>query len=186
MQIKFKKKYIILSVIILLIFTALFYFLYKEIQVKNKNSEKILTEWQIEDARRNEIKTILKSIVIIEEDNQLIETRFAKSSNLVPFLDTIDSFASKVAGENEFISVEIVPETKELILGLRVLGSFESVYKFITLLENSQYEIEFIKVDVKKAVGQNSKGTTGITSEKTGKIYEWEGFLTIKLLTFLP
>jgi len=179
MQNKFTKISIFISTTIFIIFVIAFYFLYKEIQKKNIVSEKVLTDWQIEESRRNEIKTILRSVEKIKFNNDLLGNHFSKSSNVVPFLDTIDSFAPKVNAEDEIISVEIIPETKELVVGVKVLGSFESVYKFLTLLENSPYEIEFIGTDIQKM-------ETGFKSEKTGKVFSWEGMFKIKLLSFIP
>lgn len=191
MQNKFKKSLIFISIIILILFIVAFWFLYNQVQKKNVNSEKVLTEWQVEDARRNEIKTIMKSIQTIQTNNELIEMHFAKGSNFVPFLDTIDSFAPKIGGEDEVVSVDITPETQELIVGIKVLGSFEAIYKFLTLLENSPYEIEFLAMDIQKGLAQNvadknGKSAVGIKSEKTGKFFPWEGLFKIKLLSFMP
>lgn len=179
MQNKFKKILIFTPIIVFIVLTVAFYFLYKEIQIKNTNAEKVLSEWQIEDSRRNEIKNIMRSVKIIEQDNDLLQTHFAKGSDVVPFLDNIDSFAPKVNSENEVISVEITKEKNELVVGINVLGSFESVYRYLTLLENSPYEIEFTGVDIQT----NDKG---FKSDKTGKIFPWEGMFKIKLLSFIP
>ncbi|HPS21442.1 MAG TPA: hypothetical protein PLO44_01380 [Candidatus Paceibacterota bacterium] len=181
MKYGFRKNFIVLAIILFLLSAIAFWFLYREIQKNNASSEKTLTEWQIEDSRRNEIKTIMRSVASIQQNNEIIGTHFANSSNLVPFLDTIDSFAPKVGAEDEITSVDILPDTKELIVGIKVLGSFESIYQFLTLLENSPYEIEFLAVDVQKA----SKDE-GYKSEKTSKLFPWEGMFKIKLVTFVP
>lgn len=186
MQYGFKKNFIALAFIAFLLFAIAFWFLYHEIQKKNNDSEKVLTEWQIEDSRRTEIKTIMKSVNSIQANNEIINTHFANGSNLVPFLDTIDSFAPQVGAEDEIISVDILPETKELIVGIKVLGSFESVYRFLTLLENSPYEIKFLAVDIQKVSSTQGGNTVGAESEKKGKVYSWEGLFKIKLLTFIP
>jgi hypothetical protein len=182
MQYGFRKNYIILAVIVFLLFAIAFWFLYHEIQTKNDSSEKILTEWQTEDSRRTEIKTIMKSASSIETNNEIISQHFVNSSNLVPFLDTIDSFAPKVNAEDEITFVDILPDTKELVVGVRVFGSFESVYKFLTLLENSPYEVQFLSVDIKKSSGIETSNKTSLIS----KSYPWEGLFKIKLLTFIP
>jgi hypothetical protein len=179
MQNKFKKILIFTPIIVFILLSIAFYFLYKSIQIKNTNAEKVLSEWKIEDSRRTEIKNIMKSVQVIEQDNILIQSHFAKGSDVVPFLDNIDSFAPKVNSEDEVISVEITKEKQELIVGINVLGSFESVYHYLTLLENSPYEIEFTGVDIQT----NDKG---FKSDKTDKIYNWEGMFKIKLLSFIP
>lgn len=185
MRYGFRKNFIVLSAIIFLLFVIAFWFLYNGIQKKNDASEKISTEWQTEDSRRNEIKTIMRSVGTIQTNNEIIGTHFANASNLVPFLDTIDSFAPKVGAENEIVSVDILPDTKELVIGIKVLGSFESIYRFLTLLENSPYEIKFLVTDISKASGTQKDGAEGVKSEKTGKIFSWEGMFEIKLESFI-
>ena len=190
MQNKFKGILIALAIIFFFVFSISFYFIYKGIKNKEQNTEKILTQLQDENLRRSEIKTIMKSLQLIQNDNELLQAHFAKGSDLVPFLNTIDGLAPKIGGEDEIISVDITPEKNELVLGVRVLGSFESIYRFITLLENSSYEIEFLGVDIQKSGNMgtsiNGKAVAGIKSEKTGKFYQWEGLLKIKLISFIP
>ena len=181
MKYGFKKNFIVLAIILFLLSGIAFWFLYREIQKNNDSAEKTLTEWQTEDSRRNEIKTIMRSVATIQQNNEIIGTHFANSTNLVPFLDTIDSFAPKVGAEDEITSVDILPDTKELIVGIKVLGNFEAIYKFVTLLENSPYEIEFLAVDIQKSSVEN-----GAKSDKTGKFFPWEGLFKIKLVTFTP
>jgi preprotein translocase subunit YajC len=185
MQRTFKKNLIALSVIVFLLFVIAFWFLHKEIQQKNTKAEQVLSEWQKEDARRNEIKTILRSVDSIQMNNQIISTHFANSKNLVPFLDTIDSFAPKVGAEDEITSVDILPDTNKLVVSVRVMGSFEAVYKFLNLLENSPYEVKFLAADIHEAVSQQKNGLSGIKSEKTGKVYAWEGLFKLELLSFV-
>jgi hypothetical protein len=186
MQYGFKKNFIILAVITFLLFSIAFWFLHQQIEKKSVSYEKISTEWQAEDTRRNEIKTILRTADSIQMNNVIISSHFVSSSNLVPFLDTLDNLAPKVGAENEIVSVDISPDTKKLVVSSRVMGSFESIYKFLMLLENSPYEIKFLATDVHKVTGKQKGETVGVKSEKTGKVYSWEGSFKIELLSFIP
>ena len=129
MKNKSKKPLIFISIVVFLLITGVFYFSYTEIEKKNNKAEKTINQWQAEDLRRKEIETIIKSVQAIKDDNEVIKTHFAQSSDLVPFLDTIDGFAPKVGAENEITSVDITQDTKELIVGMKVIGSFEAVYR---------------------------------------------------------
>ena len=39
-------------------------------------------------------------------------------------------------------------------MAIKASGSFEALYKFLTLLENSPYELDFISMDIQKLGGE--------------------------------
>ena len=194
MQNKFRLILIVISTILFIAFSVTFYLFYKQIQNKKKNSETILSELKMEDSRRNEIKTIIKSIDGIQANSELIKVHFANNLNLVPFFDTINGFAHKIGGEVTIASVDIMsdvatPNKNELTMNIKISGSFKIVYQFLKLLENSPYEIEFMSADMQKVGGQDTgSSTTGSTTvvSKVVKPSSWEGTFKIKLLSFIP
>jgi len=46
--------------------------------------------------------------------------------------------------------VNTLPNNAGLIVGMKVSGSFQAIYKFLTLLENSPYELDFLSMDMHK------------------------------------
>lgn len=159
----------VLSALFFLLSFLVLYFMYGQIRTTQEASDQKFVEWRIEAARRDEIKSLNSLMQKIADKQILIETHFAQSSNPVPFLDTLEKLASSVHAKNLVSSVEVSGDGKSLVVGLSVSGSFEAFYKFLTLLENSQYELEFLSVDVKK------DGLAG----------DWSAILKIKLLTFI-
>jgi len=178
MQNNFKKTPLFLSILLLIFFCVAFFFLNRLINNQVATSDKILSEWQKEASRREEIKSLNRSIQTIENEKSLIETHFAQSSNIVPFLDTIEGLAPKVGAQAEVTSVDIAKDNTGLMVGIKLSGSFESIYKFLLLLENSPYELEFVSMDIQKTlikVDPNSKVKT----------FPWEAVFKIKLLSFI-
>jgi uncharacterized protein YkvS len=165
---KFKKMPFLFSILLLIFSCTVFFFLYKQINDNKKIAEKEQIEWQNETDRRNEIKSLERLIKEIDQERVLVESHFAQSSNIVPFLDTIEGLASKVNAISEVVSVDIIEDTSQLLVVIKTLGSFESIYKFLKLLENSPYEIEFASVDIQKSNTQT-----------------WEAIFKIKLLSFV-
>lgn len=165
---KFKKMPLIFSIIFLAFSCFAFFFLYKEINNNKKISEKTQIEWQNETSRREDIRSLERSIKSISKEKTLLESHFAQSSNIVPFLDTIEKLALSSKNKSEVVSVDILQDGSGLLIGLRASGSFEAIYKFLTLLENSPYELEFISVDMQRL------------SLQAG----WEVVFKIKLLSF--
>lgn len=177
MQNKFPKIHLLLSIIFLGAFVFIFAFFLREIN--NNNNEVQLAEdmWQKETLRREEIKTLNSSVKIIEEEIKELETHFAKSSDIVPFLDTMEKLATRAGTQAEVVSVNISEDRSGLLVGMKVSGNFEGLYKFLTLLENSPYELEFLSMNMSKgAVAENSNT----------KIPKWEALFKIKLLSFVP
>ncbi len=161
---------IIFSVLFFLISFSGLMFLYSSIKSRQGISEQKLTEWQTEYARRNEIKSLESSIKKIEQEKTLLEMHFAESSNPVPFLDTLERLARSVNAENSVSSVDLASDGKSLVVGMNASGSFESFYKFLTLLENSEYDMEFLSIDMQK---------------DGASINKWSAVIRLKLLTFI-
>ena len=143
-----------------------FLFLNREININKKIFEDNEVKWQQETERREGIKLLNNSIKKIETEKDLFETHFAQSSNIVPFLDMMESLGEKVGAKTEVTLVDIPKEGNILVVEMKVLGSFEKIYKFLLLLENSPYKLEIVSVDISK---QNI----------------WEASLKIKLLSFV-
>ena len=179
MQSNFPKVPFFLSISFFLLCLFSFLFLYQQVNNKNSLIEQAQSSWQTEAMRRNKIKSLDNSIKIIATEKQQFETHFAQSSDIVPFLDTVEKLAQPVGAQAQITSVDILPGNTGLSVGMKASGSFESVYKFLRLLENSPYELSFMSVNI-----QN--GSLSDTSGKTSTPKTWEAIFKIKLLSFTP
>ena len=93
-----KKNLIAFIATVFFIFSlAVFFFVYREINIKNKNTEDILLQWQLEYSKREEIKSLNRFVIDIEPEKNLLETHFARSSDVVPFLNTLEMLAVKTS-----------------------------------------------------------------------------------------
>ncbi|MCX6752041.1 MAG: hypothetical protein NTZ87_00870 [Candidatus Nomurabacteria bacterium] len=167
----FPKIPFLLSIIFLIFSCFLFSFFYRAIDNNNKESQIGEEKWQNEASRRDEIRTFDSSVKIIEEERAELETHFAKSSDVVPFLDTIEGLASKVSAKAEITSVDILADNTGLLVGMKASGTFSSLYKFLTLLENSPYELEFDGMSMLK--------------ETASGVSKWNVTFQVKLLSFI-
>lgn len=167
------------SIALLVFSSAIFFFLFRETNLNKeiiKENEKI---WQQEVNRRDEIRSQNSSFKKIEKEKELLETHFAKSSNVVPFLDSIESLGKKVDVSAEVVLVDVPKEGDNLLINMEVLGSFEKIYKYLLLLENSSYELEIISFDVEK---NDSSGGGAVKKEGTSV---WKAQIKMKLLSFI-
>ena len=179
MQDNTPKIHLAFSVIFLLCSSFVFVYFYRATQGNNQKSEIAETEWQNETLKRNDIKALDHSIKIIEKERGKLDTHFAESSDIVPFLDTLEGLAPKVGIKAEVTSVDILADHTGLVVGMKASGSFGGLYKFLTLLENSSYELEFVSVEI-------HRGTPESTEGKSASIPTWAGLLKLKLLSFIP
>lgn len=179
MQSNFPKIPLFLSIIFFIFSLFVFVFLYKAIDNSNKESQLKEMEWQSELLRRDEIRVLDNSVKAIEKERVQLENHFAQNSDIVPFLNTIEGLASKVGIKAEVTSVDLLVDRDGIMVGMKVSGAFGDLYKFLTLLENSPYELEFTGVDMSKGVGGDS-GSKNVTFSG------WDVYLKIKLLSFTP
>jgi hypothetical protein len=165
---------LVISLILFIFLCFTFWFLYRAINSNNQKAEAGMITWQAEASRRDDITSLDRSLQEIAPDRMLLETHFAKSSDVVPFLDTVEGLAPKAGALAQVNSVNI--DNTGLIVELKALGSFESIYRFLTLLENSPYELDFISMDIHTAVQ---------VTDKNVKSPSWEAIFKIKLLSFV-
>jgi len=174
MKISSQKILLVISVIFFLPCLMVFGFLYREINSNNKEAGEGRATWQAETERRNNIRTLDKTLQKISPEIANLDAHFAKSSDVVPFLDTIEKLGPIAGAKAEVMSVEVPAGSSSLVVGLKASGSFSSVYKFLTLLENSPYELDFLWADLQK---------TGTSEEGGGS---WEAIFRMRLLSFIP
>ncbi len=178
-QNNFPKTPVFLFTTFFCIFLLAFLFFYRAININNRESQIKEEKWWNEALRRDEIKTLNYLIGVIEGERAQLETHFARSSDVVPFLDTIEELAGKVGVKAEVASVDVLDDYVGLMVGMKASGTFGGLYKFLTLLENSPYELEFVGVDI------NRKTNPDITKGKNVRAPEWDAFLKMKLLSFI-
>lgn len=178
MKNNFQKISLFLSAIFFIFSCFAFVFLYREINDNNQKVQQDLTTWTAEMRLREEIRSFDRSLQKIADDRIMLETHFAKSSDIVPFLDSIEKLAPRVGATARIDSVDALKDNTGLVVELKASGSFEAIYKFLTLLENSPYELDFLSMDIHKIILD--------VSDKNEKDSRWEAFLKIKLLSFVP
>lgn len=172
-------KNMLIPAILLLVFSvAAFLFFYSNIIRKNEEFQKTQLEWQIENKKFDDIKQLERSMKAIEVERSALQKHFAKSSDVVPFLDSIEKLADSVSVKAEITSVDVGKNDSSLTILIRSSGSFGNLYKFLTLLENSTYELDFISVDMQK--------TSGPDIEAGIDVPQWEGRFKVALISFLP
>lgn len=164
----FPKIPLIFAVAIFLLFSGSFYLLYNKITDNNVLAEENTIKHLEQIRKVEEIQMLNRGIKAVETEAALVDTHFGKNADLVPFLDTMENLGTLAGAKAETTSVEVIADGSAVMLGMKAEGSFESLYKYLTLLENSPYRLEFVSVNFAKM----EKGA-------------WEAEFMIKLISFI-
>jgi hypothetical protein len=180
MKNKSQKILLFLSIASFLILCALFFFFYQKIENNIAVAKQLQVNLQTEIAKREQIEDFNNSFKSITPDETLFETHFAQSSNIVPFLNAIEQMADSVGTQSEVSSISVAGDNTGLIVDMNDTGSFSQVYKFITLLENSPYELQFDSVDMSITIPNTPDKKKG-----SAKGNVWQATIEMKLISFI-
>jgi Tfp pilus assembly protein PilN len=183
---KFKKGPLIASLIFLLVVIFVFVLLHKKIQSNNQESSVKEAEIQTETSRKNEVKALKQLLGEIGEEKTSLDTHFIKSSDVAVFLDALENLAPRVNVKAEVTLVDVAADNTSLTVGMTAKGSFEALYKFITLLENSSYQLEFVSMQMNRIGVVEETNAEGESVPGAGGVVQWSANFKVKLLSFLP
>lgn len=171
-----QKKSLILSILFFVFSCFVFIFLYREVNSNKDMSTLAQEKWQTEAINRDNAKSLINSIKVVAPERALLETHFVQSSDVVPFLDTIEKLSKEAGTKAEVISVDVAKNNPSLVVEMKAVGTFESIYKLILLLENSPYDLEFVSANIQSS-------NTGYSVSK--KNSQWTANFQIRLLSFI-
>jgi hypothetical protein len=177
MKNNFQKISLLLSAVLFLFLCFAFFFLYEKINSNNQKAQQSTVTWQTEANRRDKLTLLNNSLGEITGDKATLQAHFVQNSDIIPFLNTIEALAPSVGAKAEIDSVENGTNNTGLTAEVKVSGSFGQIYKFLTLLENSPYEIGFLSMDLHKSEVPDDSG-------KNVKSSNWEAIFKIQLLSF--
>jgi len=174
----FPKVALFLSTLFFIFSCVVFSFLYGKINDNNSIAEQNNIVWQNETDRRNVLSSLDHFIKVIEPETIQLTNHYAQSSDAVPFLDSIEKVALEAGVKAEVISVNVPAQDRILVVVVDSSGSFAEIYKFLTLLENFPYQLEFASVNIKRRTEPDVP-----LSKSAGAT--WDGSFKINLISFL-
>lgn len=142
-----KKNYyiIFLGTSFLLLLSAIggYVYLYSRITKKTESVESVAIEIENEKRSQQNISGLKRSIVLTEQKNKILESHFVTEGKVVNFIESIEMLGKESGVVVDIQSLQPGEQTgKEgLYVTLSLNGEFNSVNKFILLLENMPYQI---------------------------------------------
>jgi hypothetical protein len=182
---KFKKGPLISAFIFLIASVAVFVLLQKEINKNYQTSKDRETELAAEALKKTETKSFEQILKTVESERALLDKHFIKNSDVALFLDVIENLAPQVKATAEVTEVAVAPDNTSMTVGLKADGSFEALYKFIKLLENSPYQLEIYSMSMQR-IGASAESTVVEEGGEVKEVVKWSAVFKIKLLSFIP
>jgi hypothetical protein len=178
MQSSSSKKLLIVSLVFMIGSFAVFFLLYLKIDKSNIEANQLSVDSQVEMAKRRSLDSLDNLVKKIDKERTMLDTHFAQSRDIVPFLDMIDSSGVSAGVKSNVSTINTLEDKSAVLVEVKAIGSFANIYKFLGLLENSSYELEFASMDLLK------EGAEEVESKKVVPV--WVANFKIKLLSFIP
>lgn len=172
MKISKTTKYLVTISISLIISIGVWIVLYRQIQKNKKTTGELQVQLEEDVATKQKALTLQRLMSDLGEETDSFESHFVKNTDIVPFLNTIESLAKQVGAKAVINTVDTPEDPPSLLIGIKASGSFESMYKFMALLENAPYELQILGFDLKKG---------GSSEEEVGA---WSATLEVKVVSF--
>lgn len=173
-KIKITQMPLIFSIIFFLLSVGIFYFIFQE--VNKINSSAILAEknFQQEKFKRKNLSLLVESIERTQIQRVNLEKHFVYSSDIVPFLNSIESLGPKLGMVIDVSFVDVLKDNSGMVVNFKTKGFFENVYKLLSLLENFKYELKVLGVSLTKE--QLNEASVG----------NWQAEFKLKVVSFIP
>ncbi len=169
---------IILALVFIAIAGFLFLYILQRLEAKNTNAIYLASLAQSQIIHRQKIANMNSEVKSVAPERAKLDSHFAKSSDVVPFLDTLQELSVQAGSPAEFSSVNLSKDGKSLEVSMKAEGTFISVHKFLSLLENSSYEFDFSSVNLQKKVLSDAE-------KVAGKDSVWTMDFKFSLLSFI-
>lgn len=170
-------KYVIVAFVFFLLSTIAFFTLYNKIRTNELLVQELESSWQTESTRRYDLNSLARTLRDVEDDVGKLNSHFVHAYNVVAFLDELEKLGALVSVKAEIISVDSAKGStgEVLAVGVRATGTFTAIYKFLNLLESSQYEIDISTIDLKR-----QETDVGLITPLWGSTFK------INVLSFIP
>jgi Tfp pilus assembly protein PilO len=158
MPIKDLYKALIATTIILAIAAGGYLFLFINIKNSNEKSSQLLVETQTESIREAKLKALKRSVSQTSGTREKLEQYILSEDDSVVLIERIEELGSGVNSQVSIQSVRLEPYQDEafewVVFSLSAYGSWDSVMRFVSLLENLPYRTEMSELLIERGDGE--------------------------------
>ncbi len=172
MKISKATKYLLSISVFLILSIGVWVILYRQIEKNKKTTRELQTQLEEDIATKQKSQSLQRLMNELGQERNAFASHFVKNTDIVPFLNTIESLANQVGAEAVINTVDTPEDPPSLLIGIKASGSFEAIYKFMALLESAPYELQILGFDLKKG---------GASEEEADS---WSATLEVKVVSF--
>lgn len=127
-------------------------------QIREQKSE-IATD----NSEMNPLSLIKKDTEDTKAMIQIVDSLFVSESNVVEFIEVLESMADSTGAQLEIQVFDLVEATdkkevqSEIRVGLQVFGAWQSVTQFVVMLEKNPFYIDFEEVRIESVANNGNQ-----------------------------
>lgn len=140
-----------ISTIVMVASVATFIFFFKVVENKNKHTSATLVTLANKIVKKENSQMLKDTIDQVYLTKESVGKHFVDSNEIDSFIDYLEGLGKDSGTEVNVQDFKISEENKN-ILSVRLLsrGSFSNVIRFLTLIENTQYQVSISKTTLEK------------------------------------
>ncbi len=171
--------YLIVSTIFLLGAFSLFGYLFYNVRAESQSVSELSAQIEQLSNEESTSSTLKHSVAVTEGDSSKLNSYFVSSDNVVSFINSMEALGVNVGSDVSTTSIDPGKDSSTLTFNIVAKGSFSSVSRFVTLLENVPYQVRIQKLDLEKNMADIK------TLQKGDKWYDWDATITLVLKSYI-
>lgn len=167
---------LVASFLLFIAFGVAYGYIYFTIQNISYKTQGLAEEVSMLSAQEATVGVLKSSLASTKEKQTTIHSFFVDSTNIVPFLETIEGYGTNANVSVKFVNVAINPSPASLNVSLTAVGSFPALYHFLALLEAAPYEL-----GINTATIQSVPSTQVATKKGPPPPDDWQGNISLSI-----
>ena len=163
------------ALLLVVILAALGYaFALHELRITNAANASLTKQNNTIVEEESQIDTVRKGLEQTDARRATLTSYFVDAGNVVPFLETVEGYGKTVNASTSFTTVQMQKDPTYLKVTVTARGSFQSIYRFIGMLEAAPYETAIQGVDIRQVLPD------GLQSEQAAtQSTNWDATATV-------
>lgn len=141
------------------VISGIYGYLLYTVRHMEQHTAALQTEIKRLNQQESEVGQLRKNLSSTEERQATLVSYFIDANNPVPFLETVEGYATQAGATAKFDTVEVKSNPNRLDASVIVNGSFSGIYRFIALLEAAPYEFSITSAEIQSAVPAGLEAT---------------------------
>ncbi len=169
---------LLIASVLLIIAVGSYVYFFLSVQALSAKITTLQNETHVLEARESATSELKKNLANAKDKEQILLAHFAEADNSVPFFNTIEGYGKSTGVAVKFDTASIPKDATRFDVTISFKGSFSGVYRFLSLLEASPYEIRIINTQL-----QANLIDVPVSKKTSIPQVQWGGTISLSLLS---